>query len=191
MAIKVPGKRNRRGKLSAGNRSAVFTLSLTAMVDMFTVLVVFLLQNYKVTGEALPMRSEIQLPQASAVKELKPANVVIVGKDFIEVNKLKVASLLDVVESEQWLITDLKASIESAIANETKKRSENLAEQIRVALVQQNDPNYRAQAPVNQVTLQADESVPILALKKIMYTITEGGGGAINFAVIKKEKSDI
>ena len=36
-----------------GKRDVTALLSLTAMVDMFTVLVIFLLQNYNTTGEIL------------------------------------------------------------------------------------------------------------------------------------------
>ena len=46
MPIFTPGKRDRSNrKVGATQRSAVAVLSLTAMVDMFTVLAVFLLQT--------------------------------------------------------------------------------------------------------------------------------------------------
>ena len=45
MAIYVPGKRDRRGVRAGAKRNVVAVLQLTAMVDMFTVLVVFLLQK--------------------------------------------------------------------------------------------------------------------------------------------------
>ena len=41
MPIHVPGKRERRGRVVNKKRSAVAALSLVAMVDLFTVLVVF------------------------------------------------------------------------------------------------------------------------------------------------------
>ena len=70
MAIYAPGKRGRNGKKGAVKRSTVVMLSLTAMVDMFTVLAVFLLQNYRV--EEIQLKKSVPLPEATAVKKLKP-----------------------------------------------------------------------------------------------------------------------
>ena len=72
MPIHVPGKRARgRQKVVGRKRNVVAVLQLTAMVDMFTVLVVFLLQNYASTNQILPITDQIALPKAAAVKELK------------------------------------------------------------------------------------------------------------------------
>ena len=81
MAIYAPGIRDRRGYMKAGKKSLVVSLSLTAMVDMFTVLAVFLLQNYKV--EEIQLKKTVPLPQATAVKKLRPAHVVVVTQDQI------------------------------------------------------------------------------------------------------------
>jgi hypothetical protein len=56
MPIHPPGERFRYSRLlrkKKGKRDVAAVLQLTAMVDMFTVLVVFLLQNYNVTGQVL------------------------------------------------------------------------------------------------------------------------------------------
>ena len=82
MPIHTPGRRDRHNKaLGSTKRSVVAVLSLTAMVDMFTVLAVFLLQNYATTNQILYLPEKVELPEASAVKELKPSNVVIVSQD--------------------------------------------------------------------------------------------------------------
>ena len=39
-----------------------------------------------------------------------------------------------------------------------------------------------------KMTIQADKTVDLLTVKKIMYTITEGGVYEINFAVMEKKK---
>ena len=86
MAIHVPGYRSRSHQVhqSGGKRSVVAVLSLTAMVDMFTVLTVFLLQNYNPdTGAVLDIPAEVRLPQASKHKEVKPSHVVTVSRNFI------------------------------------------------------------------------------------------------------------
>lgn len=190
MAIYAPGKRSRNGKRRSGSRSVVFVLSLTAMVDMFTVLVVFLLQNYKVTGQTLDLQEGVTLPQASAVRELEPSNVVIVGKEFIEFNDDKVASFPSIRESNDWLIIPLRDAIRDELKKQKEKLEGNLNLQVQSEVLQaQAGQDQKVEiSGFKQITIQADENIDLLSLKKIMYTIVEAGGGPINFAVLKKEK---
>ncbi|MES2857036.1 MAG: adventurous gliding motility protein S, partial [Bdellovibrionota bacterium] len=63
MPIYAPGRRDRHNRpLKGSGRKIVAMLSLTAMVDMFTVLAVFLLQNYQTTGEIIELSEEVVLP---------------------------------------------------------------------------------------------------------------------------------
>ncbi len=193
MPIQVPGKRSRNGKRNSGQRSVVFVLSLTAMVDMFTVLVVFLLQNYQVTGQTLNLVEDVTLPQASAVRELQPSNVVVVGKEYIELNDVKVASFPAIKESNDWLIITLRDAIKDELIKQKEKLEASLALQVQSEVIKAQAGqgveigfnNYK------QITIQADEKVDLLSLKKIMYTIVEAGGGPINFAVLKKEPAKV
>src|SRR5688500_15287492 len=107
MPIHVPGKRNRRGKFRSGKRSAVVFLNMTAMVDMFTVLCVFLLQNYATTEQILPMPEKVDLPSAQEVKELAPSNVVLIAEDGIMLNNVKVAEFQAVKQQLDWDIQPL------------------------------------------------------------------------------------
>lgn len=186
MPIHVPGKRNRRGKMKTGKRSAVATLNMTAMVDMFTVLCVFLLQNYATTNQVLPMPEKVDLPSAHEVKELKPSNVVVVSPDGIVLNNIKVAEFRSVKEQEDWIIKALQETLQKSIQDgEAKKQS--LGSQLRDAV------NEAKQVPKNaepdefrKLTIQADRNVDFLTIKKVMFTVTEAGIQEINFAVMKK-----
>lgn len=188
MAIKVPGKRDRHGRLKVAARSAVATLSLTAMVDMFTVLVVFLLMNYQSTGEVIPMKDNVDLPSASSTNELEPANVVVVGPDGVELNGEKVEEFEDVLASRDWILPNLKLAVEKQI--EEDKREEEEKRSSFLSGVQKNvrdtqDPDAPEKFEVRKITIQADKKTDILSLKKVMFTLTEAGGEAINFAVLK------
>src|SRR3954464_11847586 len=98
MAIYIPGKRDprRRNRLMSTKRTIITGLSLTSMVDMFTILVVFLLMNFSSTGEIIYIPKNVKLPQASETKELKPAHVVSVTQDSIVLERETVAKLSDV-----------------------------------------------------------------------------------------------
>lgn len=190
MPIYTPGKRDRRGAATATKREAVAVLQLTAMVDMFTVLVVFLLQNYATTNQILPMEDSVALPDAAAVKELKPSNVVVLSEEGgVRMNNQQVATFADVKANEDWLLTTLKTAVEDAIKQgEEKKKS--LGNQIRAAVSDakgdDGKPKEEEVDDFRKITIQADKLVDFLSVKKIMYTVTEAGIYEINFAVIKK-----
>jgi biopolymer transport protein ExbD len=189
MAIHVPGKRTRNGKRTSVKRSVVAVLSLTAMVDLFTVLVVFLLQNYATTGEVIDIPEGVNLPIATAVKDLKPANVIIVSEKEISLNSQKVADYALVKAQEDWEIPALRKLIESEIrTGEEKKR--DLTNQLRSAVekIKTGDKVEAEEVDTfRKITIQADKNVDFLTLKKVMYTATESGIIEINFAVLKSE----
>jgi biopolymer transport protein ExbD len=190
MAIYVPGRRNRHGrKLGGGKRSAVAALNMTAMVDMFTVLCVFLLQNYATTNQVLPMPEKVELPSAHEVKELKPSNVVVVAPDGITINNIKVAEFAAVKEQQDWMITNLKDVLEKSIQEgELKKKS--VTNQVRDAVNEAKQVQPVAEVDeFRKVTIQSDKNIDFLTVKKVMYTVTEAGMQEINFAVLKKDEA--
>ncbi len=190
MPIHVPGLRSRRGHgRTGGRRSAVAPLNMTAMVDMFTVLCVFLLQNYATTNQVLPMPEKVDLPAAREVKELKPSNVVIIAEDGILLNNIKIAEFRDVKEQEDWLITSLAKELEKVIqVGEQSKQT--LGSQLRTAVKEaKKEAKTEDIDEFRKVTVQSDKNVDFLTVKKIMYTVTEAGMREINFAVLKKPES--
>lgn len=188
MPIHVPGKRNRHNKVAGSRRATVVTLSLTAMVDMFTVLVVFLLQNLNMTGAIIEIPDDVKLPMATSIKEMKPSNVVVVSTDKISLNNETVYDLEYVRGQQDWLLEELKKYVQQVIAEgETQKGK--LGAKLKKAV---DKANSGIQAPevdeFRKMTLQADKDVDFLTIKKVMYTLTEAGIQEINFAVLRKEK---
>ena len=100
MAIQTPGKRPAKrflkskvmsGKFGKGRKGSSADLQLTSMVDMFTLLVIFLLANFSASGEVLFMSKEIQLPTASHGTEIERAPVVAITvqpEDSVQYNDL-------------------------------------------------------------------------------------------------------
>ena len=186
MPIHVPGYRSRHGKKGGGKRSAVVALNMTAMVDMFTVLCVFLLQNYATTNQVLPMPEKVDLPSAQEVKELQPSNVVMIAEDGIMLNNVKVAEFRTVKEQPDLEIAALADLLKKTIeAGEAKKRT--LGNQLRTAVNDAKEiPKSTEIDEFRKITVQSDKSVDFLTVKKVMFTVTEAGMQEINFAVLKK-----
>jgi biopolymer transport protein ExbD len=195
MAIYAPGKRNRRGHMSAGKKSLVVVLSLTAMVDMFTVLAVFLLQNYRV--EEIQLKQSVPLPEATAVKKLKPAHVVVVTQDQIYLDDRPVARFESVKEQEHWLIEPLQEGLAKAIEEKKREMESGLRNTLKSAMAgrkqgveELDEEEERAKKYAwGRVTMQADKDIDVLTIKKVMYTITEAGASLINFAVTPKKEN--
>jgi biopolymer transport protein ExbD len=186
MPIYAPGRRDRHNRPMRGNaRKIVAMLSLTAMVDMFTVLAVFLLQNYQTTGEVVELSEEVVLPKAHAVKELRPAHVVVVSKDQILLDKDVIATFAQVKEQPDWKIVALEKLLTDRFQEADQKRAA-LGARLRDAVQtgKTGEPSKEA-ADDRRVTVQADKNVDFLTIKKVMLTVTDAGASEINFAVIK------
>lgn len=189
MAIQRPGERHRYHRLlknRGGKRSVTAVLSLTAMVDMFTVLVVFLLQNYNTTGEILYIPKEVTLPKAARVNELKPAVVVTVSAKEVLIDRTQVATFAEVQAQVDWVIPNLRDQVRVLLEKAKAEQDAKLQNKIRNVVDKtvgndEMDPNAW-----RRVTLQADKDMDYLTLKKVMYSIYEAGGGPINFAVAKE-----
>lgn len=202
MAIHPPGERFRYSKTlykrEKGKREVTAHLSLTAMVDMFTVLVVFLLQNYSATGEVIYIPKEVQLPKAEKIKELKPAVVVTISNKEVLIDRKPIITY-DAVKAMDYeviqpLLEEVKLALEKGKAEFEAKLQQRLKSvvdagegQDQAALQGEEDPT-----PWNKVTVQADKGIDFLTVKKVMLTVSEAGAGELNFAVMKdvKEKQE-
>jgi biopolymer transport protein ExbD len=191
MAIHAPGTKFRHSRLlskKGAKRGVVAVLSLTAMVDMFTVLVVFLLQNYNTTGEVLYIPKEVVLPKAEQIKELKPSVVVTISNKEIFLDKTPVVTFEQVQAQKEWLIEPLKVQVQEALVRAREKFEAKLQTKLREVVVASKGPIESDDANAwSKVTVQADKGMDFLTVKKIMYTVTEAGAGEINFAVTKEK----
>lgn len=190
MPIHSPGKKFRNYRLLSrrgGKREVVALLSLTAMVDMFTVLVIFLLQNYNFTGEVLYIPKEVTLPKATKIKELKPAVVVTISSKEILVDKTSIIGYEALKAQQDWLIQPLQAKLVEAIQTARQAFEKKLQNQLKAVVDTPKDGKGPDTTPWNKVTIQADKGIDFLTVKKVMYTVTEAGAGEINFAVTKEK----
>ncbi len=188
MAIFVPGIRDRHNRPKNNTaRTIVAHLSLTAMVDMFTVLVVFLLQNYNT--DEIQITQKVALPEAQATKKLRPSNVVVITDDQVLINDEPVDYLQRVQDQEEWLIENLYNQLQTVIELEKRKVQENLRLKIQQTVTNEdvfNEALKEKEIEVSRVTVQASKSLDFLTVKKVLFTVTEAGASEINFAVVER-----
>ena len=122
------------------------------------------------------------------MKDLKPANVIIVSDKEIRLNNSIVAQYSEIKSQEDWEIIALRQQIENTIkkGEEDKKA---LGSKIKTAVEKINTGDKAVEEEIDdfrKITIQADEKIDFLTLKKVMYTATEAGIFEINFAVLKR-----
>jgi biopolymer transport protein ExbD len=93
-------KKKRKKLLIAG-------LTLTSMVDMFSLLVIFLLQSFSTSPELLAVTDGVTLPSASTAKEIKDAPVMSVSKDGVFLDQKRIGSTSELLANPQPLMIRL------------------------------------------------------------------------------------
>ncbi len=140
-------------------------LNLVSLMDIFTILVFFLLVNSSEV-EVLESNKDIKLPES--VAEQKPKNTVVVmvnNKDLI-VQGRRVATVADVLSSSDVVIADLDKELKYL-----SSRRPNLSE----------EEKEKGRA----VTILGDKKVPYQLLKRVMTTCAKADFRNISLAVNK------
>lgn len=150
-------------------RSRPATLSLVSLMDIFTILVFFLLVNQAEVAE-LDVPQNITLPESMAMERPSETVVVMVTPDEVLVQGTPVARVADVDAQKELIIAPLQA-----------------------ALKQQSDRILRASAKADieerEITVLGDKAVPYRVLKKVLATCTAADYGKLSLAVVQKEEA--
>jgi len=152
-------RRNKKGKKTV-------TLNLVSLMDIFTILVFFLLVNSQQV-EVLPNAKDLKLPESVAEQRSRETVVIMVTGDQILVQGQVVANVADVVAQEELVIPGLKS-----------------------ALQQQTDRVLRRDAVADiadrEVTIMGDKALPYSLLKRVMASCTAADYGQISLAVLQR-----
>jgi len=146
-------------------------LNLVSLMDIFTILVFFLLVNSS-DVETLPNTKDLQLPESIAEEKAKETVVILIGEEDIIVQGTPVAKVADVLKIKG---NDIPA--------------------LREALVSQNDRVLRREAQEDiagrEVTIMGDKEIPYRLLKKVMATCTASDYGQISLAVLQRSSEKL
>lgn len=98
-------KKKKKGLHLPGQEVA--ELNLTAMMDMMTILLVFLLNSYGNEPDKFPINDNLRPPESSSKEALKPATVVTVTREAILVDNVEVVKLNEVKIDAGYFINPL------------------------------------------------------------------------------------
>ena len=152
-------------------RSSQVVIQLTALVDAFTILVVFFLMQYSADPELIKLAEDVNLPasnNAYATEESKNINVIL-NKDFIKVDGQRLVSLSN-------------GKLKSSSLHHADR------EFIKSLYIKINKNKKLSEKKDFQWILLADEKIPYETLKKTIYTLAVSGYTKIKLASVLENK---
>ena len=159
-------RESRRIKRMSRNRGIVTKMNLTSLMDVFTILVFFLLANSS-SNEVLSTPKHIELPDSVVESKPRETVVIMVGPETVLVQGEAVAKTPELIEDRRANIPEITERLD-------------LLERNIIGI------NSRTAIASKEVTILADKTIPFNVLKKIMTTCTGSGYGRISLAVIQK-----
>ncbi|HQR24025.1 MAG: biopolymer transporter ExbD [Steroidobacteraceae bacterium] len=140
-------------------------LALVPMIDMLTILVVYLLVHAADT-EILPNTRNISIPQSISEQKPREATVVTVTRDMLYVNGEAIVSVADVGRSAEPVVEPLRAALARQPAN----------------LLGGKDGQH-------EVTVMAEKSLPYAVLRKVVASCSAADYSKVSLAVVEREQA--
>jgi len=151
-----------RNKMNESKESH-FELPLTSMIDMFSMLVIFLILNFSSTGEIFFISKEVTLPTTKHSHPLESKPLISIANNKVSFDSKNVGdNPLHVVEVDQMNMPNLRRALKQVKAFHMSIK-----------------PNEEFKGEVN---IQADEKTSIVYIKRVMNTLISEGWSGIHFA---------
>ncbi len=148
------------------NRTKAVRINLTSLMDVFTILVFFLLVN-SATTEVLETPKQIKLPDSVVEEKPRETVVIFVSPEEVTIQGDAVVRVADILATRGQNIEPIGEKLAALSDNIIGLKTRAVAESL-------------------EVTILADRSVPFHVVKKVMSTCTNRGYGRISLAVLQK-----
>ena len=150
---------NRRRKSHWGIKAAGFTLMLTSMVDMFSMLVVFLLQTFSSSPEILVIKG-VNLPKSITSSDVKESPVLAISKEGNLYLDQKLVGKTEVVSKNPQILLQ------------------------KLNFIKANWSKSHETPFTGEINLQADKGTKSTTIARLMGILTSGQFQAIQLAVV-------
>ncbi|MFT5541683.1 MAG: biopolymer transport protein TolR [Glaciecola sp.] len=169
----------RAKRMNRNHKRGTTKLSLVSLMDIFTILVFFLMLNAS-DVQVLQRDDSVELPKSTVKTPAKETLLLMITAQDILLQGKPIAKTADLYEQQDYTILALKDELVYQASRTTR------------APVDADDPNAE-EDPGLSITIMGDKSVPYEILKKIMQTSAEAGYTNIALAVENQleKKSDL
>ncbi|MBD3421185.1 MAG: hypothetical protein GF398_13800 [Chitinivibrionales bacterium] len=167
MALPRAGRQARRNR-SEGDAK----LNITSMMDMFTIILVFLLKSFSTQGQLITPAEGLTLPASSIERTTGQALSVKISRNQIAVEDALVVDKQDyeaITEQKDFMIQSLYEVLQKH-AGEARKSAELFGKEFS-----------------GEITIQGDVEIPYNVLTRIMYTCGQAGYPVMNLIVYRKD----
>ena len=153
--------RRRRFSLDVKNNST-FSLNITSMTDMFTLLLVFLLQNFSTSTVEIKPIDGLNLPVSNSYKN--PVDVLQVS---ISLQDIRVSDKIVAKVANRQIAS---ADVDPQDSNFIQPLFKELQERAKDPKAKKTDDEDNG-----QILVQADQNLHYQTLRKVMYTASMAG----------------
>ena len=136
---------------------------LTSLVDMLTILLVFLLKSFSVEGNLVAASQDLNLPESMSIEAPTPMINVEITSKGVNIDGVQVVDLAAVVGQDSLMIVSLYDGLKDIAA------SSGIADQ------------------ENEVTIQCDRALGFQIIKKVMYTCSQASFSDFSLLVIRED----
>lgn len=153
-------------RMARGRKKKIPGMNLVSLMDVFTILVFFLLVNSANTEE-LDNPKNLRLPDSVAERKPEQTVVVMVTPEAVLLRGELVATMEEVMAVEDQAVPSIRVALEA----EAQKA---------IGLSGQSEEKRR------EITIMGDRALSFKVLKKVMASCTAAGYTKISLAVIQK-----
>jgi len=152
-------RKHRRSKAALG-------INLVSMMDIFTILVFFLLVNSS-DGELLPSHKSVRLPESVSEQQPRQTVVIMISPDNVMLDGQVVTSVDRLLHRDGSTSPLLRAALVRTL--NAARAGQHGATPVRM-----------------EATIMGDREIPYQLLKKVMATVTRAGYQRLSLAVLQK-----
>jgi biopolymer transport protein ExbD len=151
-------------KYSDSGTDGTFRPQLTSLIDVMTILLVFLIKSFSVEGTLITPSDDLVLPVSNADKQPRQQCSIELTKTTILSDGQTIAGINDVDQNDSLLITPLFKwmSVQGKQCGDSTRGKE--------------------------IMIQCDRELPYLYVKRVMYSCSKAGFNRFSVLVIQEEQ---
>ena len=149
-------------KLDEVKEQGIFRPQLTSLIDVMTILLVFLIKSFSVEGNLVSLPENMELPLSTSPKPPRQVYTLDITKEAVLAEDTRIVSLEQIGEGDSLLIEPLY--------NWMKKEHLKLDSALNTELL-----------------IQCDRDILFSYIKKVMYSCSKAGFSDFSVLVIREE----
>ena len=153
-------------------------VNITALLDVMTVLLFFLIKSFTVSASALNVPKDMRLPSSITQVEAEEAVVLSLSNQFLRVNNQTIAILKSGRFSKRDLDSDGRTilPLKAFLDQQQAKRMSIYKGQGNLSFI-----------PPGKLLIQSDKKLRFFSMKHLLHTASTSGYGDFQFVVLNRD----